>query len=72
MDEIKIFEDSLPDDYFVFIGSTIYKGHLINIFMDDYGQSWHIQYEKDGELVDESCGTYCEWREYVEWRFRDK
>lgn len=70
MDEIKFIEDSIPDDYFVFIGSTIYKGHLINIFMDDYGQSWHIQYEKDGELVDESCGTYDEWREYVEWRFR--
>lgn len=72
MDEIKFLEDSLSDDYFVFIGSTIYKGRLINIFMDDYGQSWHIQYEKDGELVDESCGTYCEWREYVEWRFRNE
>lgn len=72
MDEIKFFEDSLPDDYFVFIGSTIYKDHLINIFMDDYGQSYHIQYEKDGELVDEGCGTYCEWREYVEWRFRNE
>lgn len=70
MDEIKFIEDSIPDGYFVFIGSTIYKGHLINIFMDDYGQSWHIQYEKDGELVDESCGTYSEWREYIEWRFR--
>lgn len=72
MDEIKFFEDSIPNDIFVFIGSTIYKGHLINIFMDDYGQCWHIQYEKDGELVDESCGTYCEWREYVEWRFKDE
>ena len=72
MNEIKIFEESMPDDIFTFNGSIIYKGHLINIFMDDYAQSWHIQYEKDGDLVDESCGTYCEWREYVEWRFRNE
>lgn len=72
MMEIKIFEESMPDDIFTFNGSIIYKGHLINIFMDDYGQSWHIQYEKDGKLVDESCGTYCDWRDYVEWRFRNE
>ena len=51
MNEIKIFEESMPDDIFTFNGSIIYKGHLINIFMDDYAQSWHIQYEKDGDLV---------------------
>ena len=72
MNEPYIIATSKPDEYFTFEGSIIYKGHLINLFLDDYGQSWHIQYEKDGELVDESCGTYCEWRDYVEWRFKNE
>lgn len=69
---MNIDKKTKPDEYFTYEGSFIYKGRLINLFMDDYGQSWHIQYERDGELVDESCGTYCDWREYVEWRFKDE
>ena len=68
--ELKVFEASIPDEHFTFEGSIIYKGHLINLFLDDYGQCWHIQYEKDGNLIDESCGTYESWRDYIEWRFR--
>ena len=68
--ELKVFEASIPDKHFTFEGSVFYKGHLINLFLDDYGQSWHIQYEKDGNLIDESCGTYESWRDYIEWRFR--
>lgn len=70
MSEVNIIKDSIPDNSFTFEGSIIYKGHLINLFLDDYGQSWHIQYEKDGNLVDESCGTFESWRDYIDWRFR--
>lgn len=67
---MEIIKKSKPDEYFTFEGSIIYKGHLINLFLDDYGQCWVIQFMKDGELKEESCGTYCDWEEYVEWRFR--
>ena len=72
MNELYIIPESRSMDYFTFEGSVIYKGHLINLFLDDYGQCWHIQYEKDSELIDESCGTYSEWQDYVEWRFKDE
>lgn len=72
MNKLCMIPESCPTEYFTFEGSIIYKGRLINLFLDDYGQCWHIQYEKDGELIDENCGTYCEWREYVEWRFKDE
>lgn len=67
---MEIIEKSKPENYFSFEGSTIYKGHLINLYMDDYGQCWVIQFMEDGELKEEGCGTYCDWRDYVEWRFR--
>jgi len=70
MSEIIMIDKSIPDETFTFEGSVIYKGHLINLFLDDYGQCWHIQYEKDGDLIDESCGTYESWRDYIERRFR--
>lgn len=70
MDEINIIKESISSNIFSFEGSIIYKGHLINLFLDDYGQCWHIQFEEDGKLVDESCGTYESWRDYIDWRFR--
>lgn len=70
MNEIIIIDKSIPDKAFTFEGSVIYKGYLINLFLDDYGQCWHIQYEKDGDLIDESCGMYEDWRHYIRWRFR--
>lgn len=70
MGEINIIKESISSNIFSFEGSIIYKGHLINLFLDDYGQCWHIQFEEDGKLVDESCGTYESWRDYIDWRFR--
>lgn len=70
MGEVNITKKSIPDKSFTFEGSVIYKGHLVNLFLDDYGQCWHIQFEEDGKLVDESCGMYEDWRDYLEWRFR--
>ena len=70
MSEINIIKESISSNIFSFEGSIIYKGHLINLFLDDYGQCWHIQFEEDGKLVDESCGTYESWQDYIDWRFR--
>lgn len=38
--------------------SVICNGTLVNIFLDDYGQSYFFQYIKDGELIERGCGTY--------------
>lgn len=42
-----------------YIDTIVYNGHMINIGLDDYGQSYYLEYvNEDGQLVEVSCGTY--------------
>lgn len=47
------------NDAFTYYGTFEYKGHEVEVAIDDYGQCYVIAYiNKDGVLVEESCGTY--------------
>lgn len=49
------------DEYF----KTIYvNGKEIKLGIDDYGQSYFIEYEEDGNIIEDGLGTYN--RDYME------
>lgn len=53
-----------------YIKTIIYNGHMINIGLDDYGQTYFIEYAEDGELKEECVGPYVtDYEDYIEWRF---
>ena len=53
-----------------YIKTVVYNGRMINIGLDDYGQTYFLEYVEDGELKEECVGPYvtdCE--DYIEYRF---
>lgn len=53
-----------------YIKTVIYNGKMINVGLNDYGQTYFIEYAEDGELKEECVGTYIgDYRGYIEWRF---
>ena len=53
-----------------YIKTIIYNGHMINVGLDDNGQTYFIEYVKDGELKEECVGAYIiGYEDYIEWRF---
>jgi len=41
-----------------FIRTIEIEGTKVDIGQDDYGQCYYFEYEKDGQKLDISCGTY--------------
>ena len=55
-----------------YIKTVIYNGKMINIGLDDYGQTYFIEYAEDGEIKEECVGSYIEdYEDYIEYRFGD-
>jgi hypothetical protein len=53
-----------------YIKTVVYNGRMINIGLDDYGQTYFLEYVEDGELKEECVGTYCsDYGDYIKWRF---
>lgn len=54
-----------------FVESIFFNGKLVNVGLDDAGQSYFIEYVNDrGELKEESVGSYNEnYNGYVEYTF---
>lgn len=45
---------------------------LISVGLDDYGQCYFIEWAEDGEIKEESCGSYnTDYKGYIEYRFGD-
>jgi len=43
---------------------------LISVGLDDYGQCYFIEWAEDGEIKEESCGSYnTDYKGYIEYRF---
>ena len=42
-----------------YITSVICNNHLVNVFLDDYGQQYYFQFvDNNGILQTKTCGTY--------------
>jgi len=41
-----------------YIGTIEIEGIKIDIGLDDYGQCYYFEYEKNGQKIEQSCGTY--------------
>lgn len=53
-----------------YIKTIVYNGHMINIGLDDYGQTYFIEYVENGELKEECIGSYIpDYEYYIEGRF---
>lgn len=53
-----------------YIKTIVYNGNMINIGIDDAGQTYLIEYVEDGQLKEECVGSYIMgYEDYVEWRF---
>lgn len=55
-----------------YIKTIVFNGNMINLGLDDAGQTYFIEYAEDGELKEECVGSYvCDYEDYIEWRFGD-
>jgi len=47
------------------------NGHMVNVFLDNCGQCYYLQYiNEDGFLREESCGTYnTYYQDQIEYMF---
>lgn len=53
-----------------YIKTVVFNNRMINIGLDDYGQSYFIEYlDDEGNLKEESCYGYCSYEIYLEDRF---
>ncbi len=53
-----------------YIKTIIYNDRLINLGLDDAGQTYFIEYAEDGQLKEECVGSYnTDYERYIEWRF---
>ena len=53
-----------------YIKTIVYNGINIDVGLDDYGQSYFIEYTENGQLQTECVGTYVfDYEDYIEWRF---
>lgn len=57
-----------------YIKTIVYNGKMINLGIDDAGQTYFIEYlNEDGMLEEECVGSYCtDYEDYIMWRFRKK
>lgn len=69
-DKDNLFDVRRGDSY---IETILVKGHMINVFMNDPGQCYWLQWQDGDVLVSESCGTYnTDYKGYAEQcLFRD-
>ena len=48
-------------------------GHTIRVYIDDYGQCYIIMWMEDGQLYEESCGSFNpDYEEYCKMKFDDE
>lgn len=53
-----------------YVKTVTYNGVKIDVGLDDYGQSYFIEYVEDGKLETECVGSYiADYEDYIEWRF---
>ena len=53
-----------------YIKTIIYNDHMINIGLDNNGQTYFIEYVENGQLKEECIGAYIsDYEDYIEWRF---
>lgn len=53
-----------------YIKTVIFNDRMINVGLDDYGQTYFIEYAEDGELKEECVGSYIDdYEDYIEYRF---
>ena len=53
-----------------YIKTIVFNNHMINVGIDDNGQTYFIEYAEDGELKEECIGPYItDYEDYIEWRF---
>ena len=53
-----------------YIKTIVYNDHMINIGLDDAGQTYFIEYLEDDQLKEECVGSYiADYEDYIEWRF---
>lgn len=53
-----------------YIKTIIYNDHMINIGIDDAGQTYIIEYAEDGQLKEECVGAYVmDYEGYIEYKF---
>lgn len=53
-----------------YIKTIVYNGIQIDVGIDDYGQTYFIEYLEDGQLQTECVGPYItDYEDYIEWRF---
>jgi len=57
------------NDVFTFIKSVEHNGHIYEIYLDDYGQSYFIGYKDviTNEIEEICCGTYCDYEDTLEY-----
>lgn len=59
-------KEGMNQDY---VRSYIVNNIEFEVFIDDYGQTYYIQYLKDGKMFEEVCGAYMTDIEgYLEYR----
>ena len=39
-----------------YVNTIVYNGHMINIGLDESGQQYFLEYEKDGNIYQTECG----------------
>lgn len=53
-----------------YVKTITYNGIQISVGLDDYGQTYFIEYTEDGELQTECVGPYvADYEDYIEYRF---
>ena len=54
-----------------YVETLVLNGKMINIGQDDAGQCYFVEWvDDDGELMQESCGTYnFHYKKYAEYKF---
>ena len=53
-----------------YVTSYVIGDRLVNVGLDDYGQCYFIEWADNGELKQDSCGSYNHnYKEYIEYKF---
>ena len=56
-----------------YIETLVINGHMINVGLDDYGQTYFLEYiDEDGDLLIDCVGAYCsDYKGYAEMLFEN-
>lgn len=55
-----------------YVETIVYNGQMMNIGIDDCGQTYFIEYAEDGQLKEDCVGSYItDYVDYIEYRFGD-